>query len=47
MAGFLELEDLTHSQGELALVVQMDEKDFSIEAVASLPDTSISSVQEC
>ena len=46
MAGFLGLEDLTHSRGELALVVQMDKKDFSIEAVTSLSDTSISSVQD-
>ena len=46
MAGFLGLEDLTHSRGELALVVQTDKKNFSIEAVASLPDTSISSVQD-
>ena len=46
MAGFLGLEDLTHSRGELALVVQMDKKNFSIEAVTSLPDTSISSVQD-
>ena len=46
MAGFLGLEDLTHSRGELALVVQTDKKDFSIEAVVSLPDTSISSVQD-
>ena len=46
MAGFLGLEDLTNSRGELALVVQTDKKNFSIEAVASLPDTSISSVQD-
>ena len=46
MAGFLVLEDLTNSRGELALVVQTDKKNFSIEAVASLPDTSISSVQD-
>ena len=46
MAGFLGLEDLMHSLGELALVVQLDKKNFSIEAVASLPDTSILSVQD-